>query len=84
MLLTKADNGDGPGVWVIESATGNEATTAWRAVTVAALGEETASVTAGLNPGERFVAMGAHLLYSGARVRLSDKEGASTFQEPGK
>jgi hypothetical protein len=46
-------------------------------VTIASLGEETASLSAGLAGGERFVAMGAHLLHAGDRVRLADDASAS-------
>ena len=81
-LSALADNGSGTGVWVIESSSPNEATTVWRPVTVVALGAETASVAMGLNQGDRFVAMGAHLLQPGERVRIGDKDyEASTSQE---
>ena len=72
-LSALTDNGKGPGVWAIETKDGNEATTAWRPVTVAGISEETASLTAGLTAGERFVAMGAHMLRAGDRVRLEDE-----------
>lgn len=72
-LSALADNGKGPGVWIIESTGEREATVAWRAVTLTGVSEETASVSAGLAPGERFVAMGVHMLHAGDRVRVSDE-----------
>lgn len=62
--------GKGPGVWVIA---GEPLKVTWRAVQLAGVGAETASVTAGLEPGERFVALGAHLLHEGEAVRLPEK-----------
>jgi RND family efflux transporter MFP subunit len=61
------DAGKGPGVWVIDPRTSN---VQWRPVRVAALGTETATISGGLNGGERFVALGAHLLHQGQRVRV--------------
>ncbi|MET0241124.1 MAG: efflux RND transporter periplasmic adaptor subunit, partial [Sphingobium sp.] len=62
------DNGNGPGVWVIGGKQVH-----WRPVQLAALGEETATITGGLRPGERFVALGAHLLHEGEAVREQGK-----------
>ncbi len=61
------DTGKGPGVWVIEPRT---STVQWRPVRVAALGTETATVSSGLNGGDRFVALGAQMLHQGQRVRI--------------
>jgi RND family efflux transporter MFP subunit len=61
------DTGKGPGVWVIEPRT---STVQWRPVRVAALGTETATVSGGLNGGDRFVALGAQMLHQGQRVRI--------------
>lgn len=79
-LSALADTGSGAGVWVIQDAddTAQEATTVWRPVVVAGIGEETASLSAGLAPGERFVAMGAHMLHAGARVRLSAEQAVAS------
>ncbi len=66
------DNGKGPGVWVIG---GKQPQVHWRPVRLAALGEEMAVITGGLRPGERFVALGAHLLHEGEAVR--DRTGTS-------
>lgn len=63
------DNGKGPGVWVIR---GNQVH--WRRVQLASLGEETVAISGGLRPGERFVALGAHLLHDGEAVRMQGAE----------
>src|SRR5205085_9877044 len=60
------DRGQGAGVWVL----GSRGTVGWRPVRLAAVGEETAVVAAGLQPGERFVALGAHMLHQGEAVRI--------------
>jgi hypothetical protein len=39
-------------------------------VKLAVIGEEAAVVAAGLRPGERFVALGAHMLHQGETVRV--------------
>lgn len=63
------DVGKGPGVWVVQ--TGAQPKVTWRPVRIAALGEETASISGGLKPGDRFVAMGAHMLHEGQPVRVA-------------
>lgn len=75
-LSALTDKGNGTGVWVIENvdAGSQKAITAWRPVTVARVSEESASLSAGLAPGERFVAMGAHQLHAGTHVRLSNEQ----------
>ncbi|MFC4278805.1 efflux RND transporter periplasmic adaptor subunit [Achromobacter aloeverae] len=65
-LAALHDAGRGPGVWMLS---GDPAKVTWRAVRVASLGEETATISAGLAPGERFVALGAHLLHEGELVQ---------------
>ncbi|MBB5684937.1 efflux RND transporter periplasmic adaptor subunit [Sphingobium boeckii] len=67
------DNGKGPGVWVIN---GKRPTVTWRPVRLAAIGEETVAIRGGLRTGERFVALGAHLLHEGQAVRLTPGMGA--------
>jgi len=62
------DTGQGPGVWVIEQA-GDSSRVAFRPVTVAGLGHDSAAISAGLRVGERIVALGAHLLRDGSAVR---------------
>jgi len=63
------DAGRGPGVWIIRA--GARPTVAWQPVRVSAIGEESATVTEGLKPGEPFVAMGAHMLHEGEAVRVA-------------
>ncbi len=66
------DNGKGPGVWVIDNM---KPLVRWRPVRLASLGDETATITGGLRPGERFVALGAHLLHDGEAVRFASDQG---------
>ncbi len=66
-LAAVYDAGKGPGVWIVDPKT---STVGWRPVRLAALSEETATVTEGLSAGERFVALGAHMLHQGERVTL--------------
>jgi RND family efflux transporter MFP subunit len=61
------DRGQGAGVWVV----GRQSRVSWRPVRLAAIGEETAAVAAGLKPGERFVALGAHMLHQGEAIRVA-------------
>jgi RND family efflux transporter MFP subunit len=63
------DAGKGPGVWRVEGETPR---VSWRAVEVAALGDETAAVVGPLEPGDRIVALGAHLLHEGEPVRVAE------------
>ncbi|NML08044.1 efflux RND transporter periplasmic adaptor subunit [Sphingomonas sp. G-3-2-10] len=63
------DRGQGPGVWIIIGQSAPKVS--WRPVKLAALGEERATVSAGLRPGERFVALGAHMLHQGQPVRIA-------------
>jgi RND family efflux transporter MFP subunit len=68
------DAGNGPGVWLIE---GESPHVTWRAVKIAGLGDEAASVVGALEAGNRIVALGAHLLYEGERVRFTATEVAA-------
>src|SRR5437667_3548102 len=61
------DSGKGAGVWLVEGETPR---VTWRAVQIARLGDETASVVGALKAGDRVVALGAHLLRGGEQVRL--------------
>ena len=63
------DPGNGPGVWRVEGETPR---VAWRAVQVAGLGDEAAAVIGDIEPGDRIVALGAHLLHEGESVRLAE------------
>ncbi|CAI0833531.1 efflux RND transporter periplasmic adaptor subunit [Serratia marcescens] len=67
-LAAVFDAGKGPGVW---SISGNPARVTWRSVQVVSLGDDAASVTGSLKPGEQVVALGAHLLHDGETVRLA-------------
>jgi multidrug efflux pump subunit AcrA (membrane-fusion protein) len=62
------DPGTGPGVWLIEGETPR---VTWRAVQIAGLSGEAASVVGTLEAGHRVVALGAHLLREGQHVRLA-------------
>lgn len=73
-LSSVFDNGRGPGVWIVD---GSPLKVSWRPIRLAGLGDETAMISGGLNPGERFVALGAHLLHQGQPVRVaSDQVGS--------
>jgi RND family efflux transporter MFP subunit len=61
------DDGKGPGVWIVDP---KSSTVHWRPVRVTAVGDEMATLSEGLNRGDRFVALGAHLLHQGQSVRL--------------
>lgn len=61
------DAGKGPGVWRVD---GDAPRVSWRAVHVTGLGDE-AAVIGELEPGDRIVALGAHLLREGESVRLA-------------
>jgi len=67
------DAGKGPGVWLLE---GESPRVTWRAVQIAGLSSEAASVVGNLEAGDRVVALGAHLLHEGAPVRLMESEAA--------
>jgi RND family efflux transporter MFP subunit len=64
------DSGKGPGVWVLEGETPR---VTWRAVQIARLSDEAASVVGNLKAGDRVVALGAHLLREGEQVRLGNE-----------
>lgn len=62
------DAGRGSGVWAVA---GNPARVTWRRVDVLGIGDDMARVRGGLKPGERVVALGAHLLHEGDQVRVA-------------
>ncbi|BCQ28806.1 efflux RND transporter periplasmic adaptor subunit (plasmid) [Caballeronia sp. NK8] len=62
------DPGTGPGVWLLDTKT---STIGFRAVKVGTVGEEEAHIVAGLRPGDQVVALGAHLLHDGEKVRVT-------------
>lgn len=61
------DGGSGTSVWVINPDTSS---LSCRSVEVAKLGSETALVSKGLKPGELILALGAHLVKEGERVKV--------------
>lgn len=61
------DRGQGTGVWVIDAKT---STVSLRPVKVSHLGQEQARLSQGLQPGERAVSFGGHLLKAGQKVQL--------------
>jgi len=69
------DPGKGPGVWLVEGETPR---VTWRAVDIAGLTGEAASVVGNLKAGDRVVALGAHLLHEGEPVRLIESERAQS------
>jgi RND family efflux transporter MFP subunit len=69
------DPGKGPGVWLVE---GELPRVTWRAVQVAGLSAEAASVVGDLEAGDRVVALGAHLLHEGEHVRLTVSEATAS------
>ena len=75
------DPGKGPGVWLV---TGKEPRVTWRAVQVAGLGSETATIGSGLVAGDRVVVLGVHLLHEGEPVRLADGEAAPSVATDGR
>ena len=64
------DAGKGPGVWLIG---GEPAKVSWRPVVIRQLGDDRARITGQLRPGDQVVALGAHLLSEGQRVRVGVK-----------
>lgn len=62
------DAGKGPGVWVVD---GEPAKVSWRPVAVQRIDDAGAYVSGPLKPGERIVALGAHLLREGEEVRVA-------------
>jgi len=75
-----ADSGKGPGVWLVEGETPR---VTWRAVQIARLGDEAASVVGDFKPGDRVVALGAHLLHEGEQVRVRDEAAAGAADKGG-
>jgi len=64
------DQGKGPGVWLLNPST---STVSFQPVQVRQLGEELATISGNLRPGQQVVALGAHLLRDGQRVRVETK-----------
>jgi RND family efflux transporter MFP subunit len=73
------DRGDGPGVWTVRE---KPQRVTWRSIKVHRIDDEAVSVSEGLNPGDRVVSLGAHVLHEGQEIRLaaevSGREAAAT------
>src|SRR5437667_1932545 len=67
------DPGKGPGVWLVEGETPR---VTWRDVQIAGLSGDASSVVGNFKPGDRVVALGAHLLQEGEHVRLAESKAA--------
>ncbi len=67
------DKGQGPGIWTVAGSP--QPKVHWTPVTLADIGDEDAALTGGLRLGERFVALGAHMLHEGEAVRLERASG---------
>jgi multidrug efflux pump subunit AcrA (membrane-fusion protein) len=63
------DAGAGYAVWIFDPATKS---VAQQNVEVGRLGEENADIISGLKPGDRIVALGAHLLKHGEKVAVAE------------
>jgi hypothetical protein len=64
------DQGKGPGVWLLNPST---STVSFQPVQVRQLGEELATISGNLHPGQQVVELGAHLLRDGQRVRVETR-----------
>lgn len=78
-LAALYDPGNGPGVWTIS---GTPAKVLWLPVSVVGLGDDAASVTGSLQPGEQVVALGAHLLHEGEAVRIAQNDASIAGSRP--
>lgn len=58
------DRGSGPGVWIVD----DKSEVAFRSVGIASIGKEEVLLSHGIEPGEKVVALGAHLLHEGQMV----------------
>jgi RND family efflux transporter MFP subunit len=63
------DAGRGPGVWRVD---GDPAKVAWKPVSVRRMDDDSARIGGELKPGDRIVALGAHLLRDGQAVRTGN------------
>jgi RND family efflux transporter MFP subunit len=64
------DRGKGPGIWLLNPST---STVSFQPIQVRQVGEELATISGDLRPGQRVVALGVHLLRDGERVRVENK-----------
>ncbi|HHA2249028.1 TPA: efflux RND transporter periplasmic adaptor subunit [Enterobacter ludwigii] len=73
-LASLYDAGKGPGVWRISA---QPTKVVWQPVRVLSVGDDIARVTGGVQPGEKIVALGVHLLHEGEAVRLAEQRDAT-------
>ena len=73
-LASLYDAGKGPGVWRISA---QPAKVMWQPVNVLSVSDDAAQVTGGVKPGEKIVALGAHLLHDGEAIRLAEQRGTA-------
>jgi RND family efflux transporter MFP subunit len=66
------DRGSGPGVWIVD----DKSEVKFRSVQIASIGQEEVVVCRGLDPDEKVVALGAHLLHEGQVVNVPSEEKA--------
>lgn len=64
------DRGKGPGIWVLNPST---STVSFQPIEVRQVGEELATISGDVHPGQQVVALGVHLLRDGERVRVENK-----------
>ncbi len=64
------DRGTGPGVWIVDDRSKVD----FRFVRIASIGKEEVVVSHGVEPGEKVVALGAHLLHEGQMVHAAREE----------
>jgi len=64
------DRGSGPGVWVVDETP----QVTFRLVTIRSIGKEEAVLSNGVDPGEKVVALGAHLLHESQIVSPANLE----------
>lgn len=72
-LSAITDRGRGTGVWVLNR---KASTVSFQPVKVLQMNEDEATLAGGIQPGEQIVAMGAHLLSDGQKVRVANEEAA--------
>src|SRR5947199_1455316 len=64
------DQGKGPGIWLLNPST---STVSFQPIELRQVGEELATISGNVNPGQQVVALGVHLLRDGERVRVENK-----------
>jgi RND family efflux transporter MFP subunit len=64
------NEGKGSGVWIYDTST---STISFKKVEITSLTSETAIIRSGLGINDKIVALGAHYLHEGQKVRLSDR-----------